>query len=823
MTYHNFSDFLGSLERYDDRLALTIRTFIKIERLNYVDLRRRVNQVAQYLQSEGLKPGDRVMVIAPSSPQWVELFLGAQLIGVTIVSVDAQSSLETVQGYARQTEPQRIFKSRYLLPELADHYETIVLEEIDSLCAGQKQTAPAYQLTGRELAVIVFTSGTTADPKGVMLTQRNILANVSGVQEALTIDPNWRALSVLPLSHMYELTGCLALLSGGASIFYVPRVTPLAIVRGLKDYQITVMLAVPQLLIQFLERIRQAAEQTGRSALFEHMLRIASRLPFSARRLLFRSVHKGLGGHLDMVVTGGAPIPLDVATTWERMGVRMVQGYGLTESAPIIAVNNPTARRLDSQGPPLGNIELRLDDATKEVQVRGPSVFAGYWQNTVATKAAFTSDGWFKTGDVGQLDNGFLQVRGRTKFTITLASGLKVMPEDIEIVAERHPRFKALCIVGVHRAGGEEVQTVIISDKSDHAINTAIADLNSDLESFQHISSWTRWPEQDFPRTRLLKVDRRRVQDWANMSAHTKPQVSVVKHIPGDPLVTIIRLALNKPTERIHKHDRLSDLGLDSLRRLTVVSLIEEQLGVHVTEAAITQHTTVTELRHMVERGTPVMASPTWPKWTYWPWVRILGGVLRETLLRGVVRIWVAQRTEGANNIKDLSGPALYIFNHVDNLDGPVIYRALPRSVRRHLAVATADDVMHSHKVLAFVQRLCFAAFNFARVEPIMPSMEYAARLADQGWNIALAPEGKISADGELQPFKSGIGLLAVELGIPVIPVKTIGLYGTIPLHKIWPKKRSKVVVRIGRPVYFDTATTYDDATAQLQKMMETL
>jgi long-chain acyl-CoA synthetase len=397
------------------------------------------------------------------------------------------------------------------------------------------------------------------------------------------------------------------------------------------------------------------------------------------------------------------------------------------------------------------------------------------------------------------------------------------MPEDIEVVAERHPQFTALCLVGIKRNDGEEVQAVIISDKSDHEIKVAIDDLNSKLESFQHISDWVRWPESDFPRTRLLKVDRRRVQDWANAHAHDKEQKPTHTQKEADQLTHIIRLGINKPTLHIREDDRLSDLGLDSLRRLTVVSLIEEQLGINVTESAITQHTTVAELRHLVERGTPVAPSPVWAKWTYWRWVRVVGGVLRETLLRGIVRIWVSQRTDGAEHAKNLSIPALYIFNHVDNLDGPVVYAALPWNIRKHLAVATADDVMREHKVLAFVQRLCFAAFNFARTEPIMPSMEYAAHLADQGWNIALAPEGRISTNGELQEFKSGIGLLAVELDMPVVVVKTIGLAGTVPVHTYWPKKRSKVIVRISEPVYFDSEVSYDRATAWLQKRMEEL
>jgi long-chain acyl-CoA synthetase len=203
--------------------------------------------------------------------------------------------------------------------------------------------------------------------------------------------------------------------------------------------------------------------------------------------------------------------------------------------------------------------------------------------------------------------------------------------------------------------------------------------------------------------------------------------------------------------------------------------------------------------------------------------VRFIGSGLRECLLRAIIRAWVRIDVVGAEALDGLVTPAIFIFNHSDDFDGPVVYQALPRRIRTRLAVATGDDVLRNHKVLALIVRVCFAGFSFARSEPYMPSLEYVGEMIDRGWNVLIAPEGRISTNGLLQPFKSGIGLLAVSLGVPVFPVKTVGLTGTLPLHAKWPKKRSDVTVRIGQPMSFDPQVNYEDATETLHRAMESL
>ncbi|MGA7835715.1 MAG: AMP-binding protein [Acidimicrobiales bacterium] len=821
MSASTFREYVANLEQLGERRALTSRSFLKIDRLTYRELSARVHQVAHYLSGEGIGRGDRVMIVATNSPRWVELLLGSLLLGATAVPVDVVSTPEALRRYIAETEPSLIFTGADRSEELG--HQGRRLDDLGQLIASSPSSAPDVELDAEWPALIVFTSGTTAAPKGVVLSQKNVLANIDGVLARVDVDPNWRFLSVLPLSHTYELTSTLAVLSMGSGVYYVAKVTPHSIAEALIDFQITTIVAIPQMLALMLENVERTAEEEGKARLLAVGLALAPHLPMALRRDLFNTVHRRLGGHLNLVITGGALIPLDIATTWEKMGIRMVQGYGLTETSPILTCNSLEDRRLDSPGRALDNVELRIA-GDGEIQARGPSVFREYWHNPDATRDAFTEDGWFRTGDVGRLEDGYLKIEGRLKFAIVRSSGMKVFPEDIEMVAHGDSRLGELCVVGVTGDRDESVVAVVIADEPDDVVERGIAELNSKLASFQHVDSWRRWPDSDFPRTRLLKVDRRTVQDWANDEGPAETHHETTTAVESqDPLVLAIRTTLDDPLIAVNDDDRLDDLGLDSLLRLSLASVLEERLGVSVPDEKMTPAMTVNELRALVSESSPTGSQSPPPTWPYRRDVRVVGNALRDHVVARFVEHWVTLDVEGDDVLRTLSEPSLFIFNHSDDFDGPVIYQSLPREIRDHLAVATGADVMSDHKVLAFIVRLCFAGFAFARSEPYMPSLEYVGRLIDRGWHVLIAPEGRLSANGELQEFKSGIGLLAVSLGVPVVPMKTIGLSGTVPLHAKWPMRQSRVTVRIGEPVRFAPSIDYEEATATLHSLLAKL
>ena len=699
MTSHHFGDLVANFDKHGNELATTTRRFLKIERLRYRDLHRLTHQAANYPLAREVAVGDRIVVVANNSPEWVELFLATQLIGAILVPTDVRAGPATTLKFIEQTEPKLIFRNKHLHPEL-DRLSTVeFLDDLKERVCGYPDTAPGVDLHGDYAAVIVFTSGTTADPKGVVLTQKNLLANAEDALRVVDVRPDWWFLSVLPLSHMYELTGgTLCPLLSGASIFYVPSTSPHTIGRAMQDYRITTMLAIPQFLILMLGRVRQAAAAEGKAATLARGLKLAAVLPFPLRRLLFRDVHAQLGGRLNLVVTGGAPIPADVGVAWERMGVRILEGYGLTETGPILTMNPLHGGRIGSAGRALDGVRLRIAQ-DNEVQAKGDSIFREYWRNPSASRGAFTEDGWFRTGDAGSLRHGWLQIQGRLKFAIVLSSGLKVFPEDVELVAGTVFGSQAVCVVGVKRPGGEEVVAVVVSDRPDGEIGQEIDEINTRLESFQHIGTWRRWPEARFPLTRLLKIDRRKVQDWANQ---TGPEAQAQKgdEPSEDEIVSLVRRGLDEPRREVKDSDRLADIGLDSLRRLTVVALIEDELGVAIPEEDVTQTTTVADLRRLVAAGSPAERPIPRPSWPFRRSVRLFGDLARDAVLGGIVRIWVRTSVQGQENLDQVRGPALYIFNHTDDFDGPVIYRALPRRIRKRVTVAAADDVLHEHRLL---------------------------------------------------------------------------------------------------------------------------
>jgi long-chain acyl-CoA synthetase len=812
MQFDNFGEYVTNLEHSASRDALVMRRGLKVRRLTHGGLQRRSYQCARYLLDNGVREGDRVMVVARNSIEWIELLLGTLLVGAILVPVDVQSSDEALIRAIDLTSPQLVFTTG--ARRVLDHHATLDLDGLDESISTFAEDPLRSSPRGELPALIVFTSGTTADPKGVVLTQSNLLANIAALLERIDVPPWWRLLSVLPLSHTYELTGSLTVLVRGACIYYPANVSPLEIRRSLVDFEITTILAIPQLLTLMLDEIREGAANQHRSKVLDVALSVGGHLPWPLRRLLFTSVHRQLGRHLGVVVTGGAPIPPEVAKVWEAMGVRAVQGYGLTETSPILTVNSLDDRPFDSPGRPLANVQLRIGEEG-EIQVRGPSVFHEYWQRPDTTREAFTDDGWLRTGDVGELRGGYLHIQGRLKFAIVRSSGLKVFPEDVELATPSD--IESICVVGVRTASDERVCAVVVTALSDEEIDRAVATMNSHLASFQHVDEWRRWPAKDFPRTRLLKVDRRQVEEWVNSPTHAA--IEEVVTTSDDPVTEIVRSSLGGQRANFADSDRLADIGLDSLRRLTVASLLEERLGVSISDESVGPTTTVGELRRLVGEAEPRTSQIVRRRWTFRPWVRLIGDRVRDHVVWPLVHHWVHLEVEGEENLRG-NGASLMIFNHSDDFDGPVIYQSLPKELRRRLAVATADDVMVKHRALAFIVRLCFAGFEFARSEPYLPSLQYVGTLLDRGWNILIAPEGRISVTGELQEFKTGIGLLAVNLGVAVIPMKTINLHGTVPLHAKWPRRHTNAVVRIGAPMRFSAHEDYEEVTRRLRDAM---
>jgi long-chain acyl-CoA synthetase len=536
--------FDDAVARFGDRPALAIRHEDgTTEGWTYRELDRRSRAAAFRLRALGLQPGDRILTWSPSTPELPATYLGAIRAGLVIVPLDVRMSADAIGGIVRASDAKRLIlgtgrdapdPNEFGLGEIATTGVEVVGAAPD-VAGGPLPTGWEAQVAAwprpqpGDLVELIFTSGTTGTPKGVMLAHDNLVAS-NGTFHRIIPPLEHRIVSLLPLSHLLEqAVGLFYALSVGASVLYVRSRNPRVIFESLREHRVTSMIVVPQVLDLFWSAIEREVEKTGRTQLFDRLRSIARRLPMAARRLLFRRVHAQLGGSFRLFVSAGAFLPPALQQAWEDMGVTVLQGYGATETGTG-SCTTLEDHGLGTVGRPPEGIEMRLAP-DGEVQFRGPSLFKGYWNAPELTAAAFTEDGWYKTGDIGHLDHaGRLILSGRKKDIIVLPNGFNVYPEDIEnalriagqrdsVVLETAPgRIEAILLApgGPTRAAGEalDFDPAAPPPEVKTAMDAAVKAANATLGPNQRVAGWRLWPESDFPRTHTLKVKRDRVSDW---------------------------------------------------------------------------------------------------------------------------------------------------------------------------------------------------------------------------------------------------------------------------------------------------------------------
>jgi long-chain acyl-CoA synthetase len=483
---------------------------------SYAELLDAARRAQTYMAANGIARGDRVVFWSGNRPEWVAAFFGAQMLGTSVVPLDLRSREELLLRIEQQTQPKHLFIGREQAATLSgEHPPHTVLEDFRARLAS---VSPAALDAGTpepyDVAEIVFTSGTTGSPKGVVLTQGNIVSNTLMTQARVPPRPHNRVLSLLPLSHMFEqTTGLFTPLSGGASIAYITTLRPAVIFGAMQARGITNMSCVPQVLQLFRDGILREVRKQGKLRTFERLQGFAARLPFVLRKPLFRPMHQRLGGSFEFFAVGGAYLDPQLAEWWEALGIKVVQGYGMTEAAPIVACHWLNRRNAHSVGKPVPDLKMRITD-TGEILVQGANLSPGYWQNAEATAESFV-DGWYRTGDLGSFDaDGWLYLRGRIKNVIVLANGMNVYPEDVERALLADERVKDACVLGVLRGGEPEVHAVVLLSSANRPRAAEIVHMaNGRLAPHQQIRRHTVWPDDTFPLTATLKVKRADVSD----------------------------------------------------------------------------------------------------------------------------------------------------------------------------------------------------------------------------------------------------------------------------------------------------------------------
>ena len=478
--------------------------------LTYGELAERVHRFTGYLQAQGAVKGQRFLLWSSSSINWMVAFLAVLHTGGVVVPLDVSSKEDFIARIVETTGATHLITTRKQYSALQRSPGPLI--DIDALPEGVYHADALPALEPHDLAELVFTSGTTGVPKGVMLSHGNIASDADAALADVPIRPDDRALSILPLSHMFELTIELAVFRCGASILYARSLNPETLLKLLGTQGITCMVLVPQALQLFMNGIDRQVRAQHREKQFELLLSMARWLPFGMRPLLFRPIHKRFGGRFRFFVSGGAYLPPKLAERWELMGIRILQGYGATECAPVVSVTPPSDHNFESIGKPLPGVEVRIAE-DGELLVHGPNVALGYWQNPEATAAAF-QDGWYHTGDLGYQDSqGNLYLKGRKKNLIVLSNGLNVYPEDIENALLTNPAVKDAVIVGLtDDQGAPTVHGVLLLDDASQA-KAIVQQTNKQLAPHQQIRGFTIWPDADFPRTHTLKVKRPEVME----------------------------------------------------------------------------------------------------------------------------------------------------------------------------------------------------------------------------------------------------------------------------------------------------------------------
>ena len=623
-----------SARLYPRRLALAMRQGLRDDRWTYARLHKTSCDWASFLQSRGLRAGDRLLLQSSSSPSLIAAMFGAFRAGVVLVPLDAQCTASFIAQVAVDTHARGL-----LGPPHAQPPPGLPLIPLGPVADSHRGIAPPVRPD--DLAEIMFTSGTTAQPKGVMLTHGNIVSNVWSAS-VLPHGPDHRLLSVLPISHMLEQTGGIFLpLSSGASIAFTTSMRSSALLFAFAERRPTTLVAVPRLLDLLLQGIVRDIETRGRLSHWRAAHQLAPQLPMVLRRIMFYPVHRALGGSLRWIFSGGAALDPELQAAWRQLGITLMQGYGATECAPLVSCQRAIDTSIGSVGRALPGITVKLRDDS-ELMVRGPNVTSGYWQNAQATSEV-VHDGWYATGDFARIDdNGEIRLLGRKREMITLPSGLKVFPADIDAELQREATLADAATVSWSSDGSAAVYAVVIPrpDVDPSQVGRAIRSANARLAAHQQITGWSIWPERQLPLTPARKVRRGEIVAWLQRPDQTKPDTLDETDSRSPSLLRLLALTTHRQLADILPTTMLtSDLGLDSLARVELAVAIEQQFGVAVSDEAMGQADTVADLEQLIASSPGEVTAKEFPSWPFSALATRARTALQRTLIIPLLRL----------------------------------------------------------------------------------------------------------------------------------------------------------------------------------------
>ncbi len=748
-----------------------------------------VDGLAQQLAERGVASGDRVVLWTPSGLRTPVYLFALWKLGAISVPFDRDMNPNAAQAIMQSVEP------RVVLLGYEQHPSWAPASAVEWWEPKATPSADPWQPPDEELAAIFFTSGTTGQPKGCMISHVNLCSQVGAFADRIPLDDNCRLASILPLSHLFELTcGLLYPLSRGAAIHYIPSRRGGDVVRVLAEQRITHMMAVPQLLMLMGNALEQRLQSRLPAAVYGALNGLADRVSIAARRRLFFMVHRQIGGHLRLMAAGGAALPIETQRLWERLGVDVIQGYGTSECSPVIACGEPRRTPAGSVGPPLPGVEVRLSDEG-ELLARGPNVMRGYWKDPTRTAEVLSPDGWYATGDLARIDDqGAIWLQGRARDLIVLPSGMNVWPQDVEDALRADAAVQDAAVLAVPTSGGgARLHAYLIPARpTDRASDpqSLLARANTRLATHQRVSTASWWPEADFPRTSTLKVRRHMLPlptEDAATAAHAPPPIE------GDPVAEAVAGVAHLTS--VVETQSLSELGIDSLAIVELVVQLEEKTGRALQEGAFSTEMTVAAVREIVEssplaedRGAADLDSAQplpIPRWFY-----AHGAAARPVLTAPFDLLYRASipRTVvlGSEHLSGLQSGFVLAGNHRSFADMPLIRVGLARSparrFSRRMVVAALAEGEGWRSPFAKYAAAAFGLYPLDRHTQRESSLRRLADLARLGNAVLIFPQGTHArpSDEVGNPpavrFKTGVAHVAEALAAPVVP---FGLAGT--------------------------------------------
>jgi len=788
---------------------------------SYADVASGARAFASRLRGSGIGKGDTITIWAENRAEWIIALWGCLLEGVVLVPIDYRASADFL---VRVSE---IVKARAVLVGDAVDRDAIgttrpVWHVSELRSFRLKPEATSTEINAGDTAEIIFTSGATAEPKGVVITHKNILANIVPIEREMAKYKKYarpflpiRFLNLLPLSHMFGqamATFVPPMLPG--VVVFTRSFAPEDIVSQIRTRRISVLVSVPKILEVLKEYVLRIAPEAADDPGKIHWVR---------RWWKYRRIHRLFGFKFWAMVVGAAPLDPELEAFWGRLGFLVVQGYGLTETAPIVTLNHPFHASRGAVGKPIAGVEVRIAE-DGEILVRGENVTSGYYNAPEETRASF-KDGWFHTGDIGELDaSGQLHIRGRKKEMIVTPEGLNVFPEDVERVLNDLPGVIESAVIGAPLPGSsaERVQAVIVAAPGTD-LDEVVRQANARLQDHQKVRAAVAWTGGELPRTEgTRKLKRRELRQWITGNRERATSLTAGGHNASGATVASV-ISRFAPGRTIQSSTTLDELGLSSLERVELMMALEESLECTIDESRFAAATTVADLEELIRplegQGAATVhlqhEAIDFPTWSRSIPIRALRRASLPTWILPLARVFVKLEVRGLEHLQGIQGPVIFAANHQSHLDTPAILLSLPARWRYRVAPAMAKEFFKAHffpeqfgRFAWFTNSLnYYLASTFFNAFPLpqretgtRQTLRYIGDLFAAGFSLLIFPEGKRTDKGEINRFQPGVGMIASRLDVPVVPVRLDGLDRV--LHQSWKfPQRGPATVTFGPPM----------------------